>query len=84
MTWEGGTPRAGTRIIALYNDGSGATLFVVVEAADGGICLIDSDGDEHSADYLVDGESYGLWACLPEGSKLWCELTSDEPINLDF
>lgn len=81
--WEGGTPRSGTRIIAPYNDGSGARLFAVVEDAEGKILLIDSDGDEHSAEYLEDGD-FGLWACLPEGSKLWCELTSVEPINLDF
>jgi hypothetical protein len=82
--WESGTPRSGTRIIAPYNDGSGAKLFAVVEDDEGGIQLIDSDGDEYDADYLTGGERFGLWACLPEGSKLWCELTSNEPINLDF
>lgn len=81
--WESGVPRPGTRIIAPYNDGSGARLFAVVEDGQGGTILIDSDGDEYGGDYL-DGESFGLWACLPEGSKLWCELTSDEPIKLDF
>lgn len=81
-TWHLGEPKSGTRIAALYNDGSGAQLFIVLESPDGGLILIDSDGDEYEIGRLTDGEIYGLWSYLPEGTKLWCELRSDEPIQL--
>lgn len=82
--WQHGIPNTGTRIIAPYNDGSGAQLFIVIEDALGSPILLDHDGSEYGIDYLTNGESFGLWAYMPDGSKLWCELTSDEPIKLDF
>ena len=61
-------PDVGKRIIAPYNDGSGAAMFLV---ADG--CLVDPDGGEYPADYLEDHEAFGQWAYLPDGVTLWFE-----------
>lgn len=84
--WVGAAvaPKSGTRIIATYNDGSGAKLFAVVEDVDGALRLIDQDGDEYEIEHLTGCESFDAWAYLPSGSKLWCELTSVEPIELSF
>ena len=84
--WNGAgiAPKSGTRIIATYNDGSGAKLFAVVEYGDDSLRLIDQDGDEYDVDHLTGCISFDAWAYLPKGSKLWCELTSDEPIKLEF
>lgn len=79
--WQAGTPRPGKRIVALYNDGSGATLFAVVDDGEGGALLFDSDGEQYSIEYLTEGESYGGWAYLTDDTKLWCELRADEPMN---
>lgn len=68
-------PEPGRKIIALFDDGSGARLFYV---HDGG--LIDADeGDEWDADAL--DENYGLWAYLPSDFSLWCENRSDDPLK---
>lgn len=77
------TPEAGTRIVAPYNDGSGAQMFLVVDGEDGSLVLIDEDGDEYGEDHLS-CESFSHWAALPEGMKLWCELRSEEPISVSF
>jgi hypothetical protein len=84
--WNSATtkPESGKRIVSTYNDGSGAKLFAVVEDAFGDLRLIDEDGDEHDAEYLTACQSFDQWAYLPDGSKLWCELRSVEPINLSF
>ena len=60
-------PESGRRIIALFDDGSGARLFL---AHDGG--LLDLDGDEATLE-----EGYGLWAYLPDGMKLWFEQSPE-------
>lgn len=74
-------PRAGKRVIAPYNDGSGACMFMVLDDGQGGVVLLDTDGEEYPADYLVQNfESFSEWAYLPDGFKLWCEVRSDDPV----
>lgn len=76
-------PRSGSRIIALFPDGSGAHLFIVVDGdGKGALWLIDEDGGECSYEGLE--EHYSSWAYLPEGAKLWCEQRADEPIEVKF
>jgi hypothetical protein len=64
-------PDAHTRIVALYDDGSGAHLFYF-------------DGHQfHDEDGAVrDGleNSFSMWAYAPEGTRLWCELC-DDPVD---
>jgi hypothetical protein len=60
-------PEPGRKIIAPYNDGSGAQLFYVHEAG-----VIDQDGDEFGFERLE--EQFDMWAYLPAGMKLWCEV----------
>lgn len=76
-------PKAGSRIIAPYNDGSGAVMFIVVDDKQGGIRFIDQDGEEYPGDFLTAHDNFWFWACLPEGATLWCETREDDPINLD-
>ncbi len=64
-------PEPGRRIIAVFNDGSGADLYFTLD--DG---LIDSDGDE-----VEMSEDYAYWAYLPDGIKLWCEVRSVDPFE---
>jgi len=68
-------PASRRKIVALYNDGSGANLFYVTDFGE----LIDSDGE--SANNLDDG-GYGLWAYIPDAHRLWCEWRADEPMIL--
>lgn len=74
-------PKAGTRIIAPYSDGSGAVMFIVLDDGQGGVMVIDQDGEEYSDGYLQDAD-FGLWAYMPEGTKLWCEVRADDPITV--
>ena len=74
-------PRPGSRIIAVYYDGSGANLFIVVDDKQGGLRLIDQDGEETSFEYLADAD-YSEWAYLPDGKRLWCEKRADDPITV--
>jgi hypothetical protein len=60
-------PEPGRRIIAPYNDGSGARLFYV---HDGGV--IDDGGDAFGLGYIA--EQFDTWAYLPADVKLWCEV----------
>jgi hypothetical protein len=64
-------PEAHTRIVAVYDDGSGAHLFYF-----DGREFHDEDGS--ARDDLA--HSFSMWAYAPEGTKLWCELC-DDPIN---
>lgn len=66
-------PDLGRKIVALYGDGSGASMFW---RHDGG--YIDADGDE--LDELPD--HYALWTYLPDSFQFWCECRSDEPMTL--
>lgn len=69
-------PNPGSKIIALYSDGSGATMFYVY---DGG--FIDTDGDDYAAapDWLE--HNYDLWAYLPD-KEFWCEARAEDPMTL--
>lgn len=64
MDWHPITdkPASGKRIVALYNDGSGSTLFLVHDHG-----VIDSDGDEYSG---LSADNYELWAYLPDTFEL--------------
>jgi len=73
-------PEVGCRIIAPYNDGSGARMFLVVEGEDDGTALIDQDGDEYDWDYLDDSASFGVWAYLPDDFELWFEIREDNRV----
>lgn len=66
-------PAAGTKIIALYNDGSGAALLFVHE---GGV--IDQDGD----DYDKISISHDVWTYLPSGFEFYCESYPEDPVTL--
>lgn len=57
-------PESGRRIVATFNDGSGARLFMVHDEG-----LLDSDGDDVELN-----EGYDLWAYLPSDTRLWFEL----------
>lgn len=62
-------PESDRRIVALFNDGSGAELFWV--HSDG--TMIGQDGDECS----TLGEMYDRWAYLPDGYRTWIEDNLD-------
>lgn len=66
-------PDLGRKIVALYDDGSGASMFW---RHDGG--YIDAYGDEWGE--LPD--HYALWTYLPDSFQFWCEYRSDEPMTL--
>lgn len=66
-------PDLGRKIVALYGDGSGASMFW---RHDGG--YISADGDEWGE--LPD--HYALWTYLPDSFQFWCEYRSDEPMTL--
>jgi len=66
-------PDLGRKIVALFGDGSGASMFW---RHDGG--YIDADGDEWGE--LPD--HYALWTYLPDSFQFWCEYRSDEPMTL--
>lgn len=67
MDWHPITekPESGTRIVALYNDGSGAALFLVHDHG-----VTDHDGDEYSG---VTAENFDRWAYLPNDFELHFE-----------
>ena len=69
-------PEAGRKIVAIYEDGSGAELFW---AHDDG--LISDDGDEYGRERLTDGP-FSIWAYLPDGHDLWCERRAEDPMTL--
>ena len=65
-------PSAGDRIVVLYTDGSGASLFAVGDD----LSLTDSDGEDCRWETLDDA-GYSVWAVAPAGTKLWFELRDD-------
>lgn len=70
-------PESGRKIIALYNDGSGAEMLYVY---DGGV--IDNDGDDYYGampDWFE--ENFDLWAYLPD-KEFWCEARAEDPMTL--
>ena len=79
MSWIfGEPPTRGSRFVALYDDGSGASLFVWGD--DGH--LFDADGDDHG---VMDGEDlkdwlyesgHWYWTALPQGYALGFEVTT--------
>lgn len=69
-------PESGRKFVALYNDGSGATMFCALY---GGV--IDSDGDEYYS-WNPDDASYDLWAYLPDTMNFWCEVRAEDPVLL--
>lgn len=73
MDWRKITekPESGKRVVALYNDGSGAVLFFVHD--DG---VMDSDGDEYAG---LSPDSFDLWAYLPDGFELHFEGHVEHP-----
>ena len=78
MSWSFGVPERG-RFVALYDDGSGAALFVWGD--DGH--LFDAGGDDHG---VMDGEDledwlyesgHWCWTALPEGYAVGFGVTTD-------
>ena len=66
-------PDLGRKIVALFGDGSGASMFW---RHDGG--HIDAYGDEWGELH----DHYALWTYLPDSFQFWCEYRSDEPMTL--
>jgi len=58
-------PESGKRIVALFNDGSGAVLYLVHDHG-----LLDHDGDEYAG---LDPKSVDRWAYLPDDAELFFE-----------
>jgi hypothetical protein len=67
-------PKVGRRIVAIYNDGSGAVLLYRT-----GQAYIDEDGCEKD----VMGNGFSMWAYLPANVKLWCEVRKYSSLQLD-
>lgn len=70
--WSEEQPRPNSRIVMLYEDGSGAFLGFWT-----GETLFDPDGD----DYGWRDEPGAMWAYLPAGFDLWCENRADDPMT---
>lgn len=60
-------PAAGRRIVALYQDGGGAALFLVEE--DG---LLDEHGSDDHA-YPFNSSTFSCWAYVPDNFRLFFE-----------
>jgi len=71
MEWHPVTeaPDPGRRVVALFNDASGAQLFWVHDHG-----LMDNDGQE--GDKLCE-KSFALWAYLPDDYRIWIEDNLD-------
>lgn len=78
MSWNSfeSLPDVGRKFICLFDDGSGATMFWRHDHG-----YIDHDGDEC---YVLEHDSYSLWAYLPDGMEFWCEQRSEDPISLSL
>lgn len=65
-TWKPRTekPDSGSRIVALFDDCSGATMFFVHDHG-----MIENDGEEHE----TLPKQFNLWAYLPSDYRLWIE-----------
>lgn len=66
-------PDLGRKIVALYDDGAGASMFWRHDVG-----YIDAYGDEWGE--LPD--HYALWTYLPDSFQFWCEYRSDDPMTL--
>lgn len=64
-------PDSGRRIVALYNDGSGAVLYLVHDHG-----LLDQNGDDYSA---LDPNNVDRWAYLPDDVTLHFEQHVEHP-----
>jgi len=63
-------PESGRKIVALYDDGSGAQMFLVHDSG-----FIDCEGDERKELTHCD-----RWAYLPDDLEFWCEIRSEDPV----
>jgi len=68
------TPDIGRKFVALYNDGSGNTMFFRTDNS-----YLDADGDEYEE--FNDG-SYCFWAYLPDHYEFWCEIREPDVFAL--
>lgn len=64
-------PESSKRIIALFDDGSGATIMWVHDHG-----LIDSDGEDRTWEGVC--KIHALWAYLPDDFKMYCEAEGSE------
>ena len=64
-------PPIGVRIIALYNDGSGAVLFTVAGENE----MMDDEGDIIDVDLA---EDFSHWALAPEGYTFFFERADSD------
>ncbi len=73
MDWHKVTekPESGKRVVALYNDGSGAALFLVHDHG-----VIDSDGDDYKD---ISPENFDVWTHLPDDFELHFEGYEEHP-----
>lgn len=62
------------KFVALFADGSGASLFMAVDSHDGLPAYVDHEGDlvPEPETYFVDA-GYDLWFPLPDDFKMWFE-----------
>lgn len=72
-------PSSGRKIVALFNDGSGATLFWVHD--DG---VIDCEGLDMWGGWESGtlSDRYSMWAYLPDTFEFFCEQRSGDPMTL--
>ena len=61
-------PKVGQKLVAIYDDGSGAELLYRTD--DG---YLDSYGDDHH-----DLDSFAIWAPMPANFKFWCEIRGED------
>jgi len=73
-TTYSGLPSESGHFVAIFNDGSGAGLFTVLDGGE----IIDAQGDSVDGFYLVD--TFALWTYLPPTSRLWYQITADETL----
>lgn len=59
-----GTPPKDGSFVALFNDGSGATLFTFLD--DG---IYDADGNMYDLEYIQ--TDYSHWFSIPDNFELW-------------
>ena len=74
MDWHPITtkPESGKRVVAPYNDGSGAALFLVHDHG-----VMDQNGDEYSS---IGPDNFEKWAYLPDGFELHFEGVEEHPL----
>ena len=65
-------PPRGTKFIALYNDGSGADMFMHTDGGE----YIGCSGEECTEENL---DHYLLWALVPNDYEFWYEVANDAP-----